>query len=277
MRTIKNYVSLLVILALLAFVPACVSTDAPAEGTTFKARITATGFTEPQEKITAVSPMEEVTTCSFVSETEAPVDKTTAIKSETEKDKYSSIKNALVQSFSRPTEYSSAVKTNPTTVSSTGTQRSSTAKEITTISAKEETVAKSAAIVIESSAPVFKTEPKTKTEKVKIAVNCRHAVAYGVQDIPQNGIILDTEVSYHPGDTAMDALKLALKEQDISINESHGYVKGIAGLNEKECGGSSGWMYMVNSETPMISADKYALSPDDVITFYYVTSYGDRV
>lgn len=128
-----------------------------------------------------------------------------------------------------------------------------------------------------STAQAQTTAPVSNTQTVKVKVNCRHAVEYGITNVPQNGIILDTEVVYCSGDTAMDVLKRALESDNIEIDENRGYVRGIAGLSEKDCGGSSGWMYMVNSESPMIASDKYSVAPGDTVTFYYVTNYGDSV
>lgn len=116
-----------------------------------------------------------------------------------------------------------------------------------------------------------------KPEKVRIIINCKHAVEYGTSAISQNGIILDTQVDYHNGDSAMDVLKRALSSTDISLDESRGYIREIGGLKEKDCGSSSGWMYMVNSESPMTSSDKYAVVSGDTVTFYYVTNYGETV
>lgn len=128
----------------------------------------------------------------------------------------------------------------------------------------------------ETSATVQETKQETKQETVKVIVSCRNAVKYGKTDVPQSGIILSTQVNFAQGDTALDVLKKALHENGIGINESRGYIKGIGGLNEKDCGGSSGWMYMVNSDTPMTPSGKYEVSPGDTVTFYYVTSYGDK-
>lgn len=114
-------------------------------------------------------------------------------------------------------------------------------------------------------------------EKIRITIDCSHAVKYGISTVPQSGIILDTQVVCRNGDTAMDVLKRALSSTDISLDESRGYVREIGGLKEKDCGSSSGWMYKVNSETPMTASDKYSVSSGDTVTFYYVTKYGDTV
>lgn len=181
------------------------------------------------------------------------------------------------------------------------TQKASTAKHTVTATKKE--TAK--AVVSEPSRPLRKEDVTTRKyiretvnvtensvsqadagssssvisehEKARVTVNCKHAAEYGISEVPQNGIMLDTQVPCRKGDTAMDVLKRALSSNNISIDESRGYVREIGGLREKDCGGSSGWMYTVNSESPMMSSDKYAVGPGDTITFYYVTNYGDTV
>ncbi len=85
----------------------------------------------------------------------------------------------------------------------------------------------------------------------------------------------DCEVPYTEGMTAMDALKAAAKLKGIEVDESHGYVRGIGGLYEKDCSGSSGWLYNVNGEYPNVACDKYTLNENDEITFIYTAEMGD--
>lgn len=113
--------------------------------------------------------------------------------------------------------------------------------------------------------------------RVRVTVNCRHAVDYGIDNLPQDGLILDTETDLHRGDTALSVLKRACSENNVSIVENHGYISSISDLKEKDCGGSSGWMYVVNGELIMASSASCTVNDGDNVTFYYVTTYGDSL
>lgn len=77
--------------------------------------------------------------------------------------------------------------------------------------------------------------------------------------------------TFNEGATPYDAL-CAL---GLSINarpSSYGtYVAAIGGLAEKEHGGTSGWMYSVNGETPNTACSNYILKNGDTVVWYYVT------
>ena len=75
------------------------------------------------------------------------------------------------------------------------------------------------------------------------------------------------------GATAFDALKALCDENGISLKyQRKTYIQGIAGLNEKDCGGSSGWTYRVNGELIKKPASSYTLQNGDVIEWRYVTN-----
>ena len=82
------------------------------------------------------------------------------------------------------------------------------------------------------------------------------------------------------GSTAYDVLKLACNAHGIRLtakSTSYGvYVVGINNLDEKDCGGASGWMYKVNGTVPMTSCGKYKMDSGDNLVFYYVCTGADR-
>ncbi len=51
-------------------------------------------------------------------------------------------------------------------------------------------------------------------------------------------------MEFEEGDTVMDVLK----RRGVDIDVSKGYVAGIDGLYEFDCGKNSGWMYRVNGK-----------------------------
>ena len=80
------------------------------------------------------------------------------------------------------------------------------------------------------------------------------------------------------GDTVFDALVSVCADYGITLTyQTKTYIQGIGGLMEKDCGGSSGWMYAVNGEVPMTAASKYTLADGDEVYWYYVTSYSDTI
>lgn len=123
------------------------------------------------------------------------------------------------------------------------------------------------------------TEKDDSVITVTVFCSCKNAVDYGIRDkkdyVPSDGIILNTTVTLKKGSSALDAIKEACLKGNAEIDENRGYIRGIGGLYEKDCGGASGWMYSVNGTFPNVSSDKYALSSDDRIEFHYTVKYGD--
>ncbi|MDK2781865.1 MAG: hypothetical protein PWR13_893 [Archaeoglobi archaeon] len=85
------------------------------------------------------------------------------------------------------------------------------------------------------------------------------------------------EAHYLPPDyrTALGALLKASELKGFSVDVSGGYVRGIGGIYEKSMGETSGWMYSVNGETPMVPASDYQLNAGDTLLWYFVRNYGD--
>lgn len=130
-------------------------------------------------------------------------------------------------------------------------------------------------------------QPPAETPKQNTAsftVDCKNAIDYGILEnpnfaglLPQNGIILsDGNVQFAEGESVMTVLKRALKAQKTVCQiTSGGYVKSIAGLSEKDCGETSGWMYRVNGELPNVSCKYYKLQAGDRVEFIYTCRMGD--
>lgn len=118
---------------------------------------------------------------------------------------------------------------------------------------------------------------QSKTITVTVAVNCKNALAAGA-DVPESGYIIGkTSVTLKNGQTVFDALEAACDKNGVSLTyQSKSYITGIGGLNEKDCGGASGWMYRVNGTNPMKAAAKYALKNGDTVEWYYVTDSNDK-
>ena len=126
------------------------------------------------------------------------------------------------------------------------------------------------------------TQADSSVITVSVYCSCKNAVNYGIRDkkdyasfIPEDGVLFNSTITVQEGSTAMDAIKSACLQSNVKIDEKRGYISGIGGLSEKACGGSSGWMYSVNSVFPNVSSDKYTLSSGDRIELHYTVKNGD--
>lgn len=121
------------------------------------------------------------------------------------------------------------------------------------------------------------TSKEKQTVTVTFSVSCKNALSYGA-DVPQSGYIIgQTQLTLKQGQTVFDALEAACEKNGVSLRyQSKSYITGIGGLNEKDCGGASGWMYRVNGTNPRKAASKYVLKDGDTVEWYYVTDSNDR-
>lgn len=90
-----------------------------------------------------------------------------------------------------------------------------------------------------------------------------------------DGVLLSpVKVYLDDGATAYDALKKACAENGIALNEKNSafgvYIVGIGGIDEKDCGSQSGWVYTVNGQSPSVGLSNYKMKNGDNLTFSYV-------
>lgn len=138
-----------------------------------------------------------------------------------------------------------------------------------------------------SAKPPVTTAAPSRQETVALAVTCHNAVANGIGGwpgysavVPENGVIFENAAfAFTPGETVMDVLKRALKEQKIALGEKRGYVRSINGLSEKLRGEQSfpqsGWLYRVNDTFPNVASDQYKLKAGDRVEWVYTCKPGD--
>lgn len=138
-----------------------------------------------------------------------------------------------------------------------------------------------------SARPPEPTAASPQQATVALSVTCHNAVANGIQNwpgysgvVPVGGVIYENgALAIVEGDTVLDALKQALKEQKIPLNEKHGYVRSINGLSEKLRGEQSfpqsGWLYQVNGVFPNAAAGQYKLQAGDRVEWVYTCKPGD--
>lgn len=92
--------------------------------------------------------------------------------------------------------------------------------------------------------------------------------------LPENGILLEKEVSFSEGENAYDVVLRTLQKEKLHYEaDSTKYFLGIGNLYAGDCGELSGWLYSVNGESPTVGASQYILQDGDVLRFYYVTMF----
>lgn len=126
---------------------------------------------------------------------------------------------------------------------------------------------------VSSDKGVMIPEEDTTPQKITVvmSINCENAVNYGYDIAPY--LLSNEAYTAEQGATAFDALKALCDENGISLKyQRKTYIQGIGGLNEKDCGGSSGWTYRVNDELIKKPASSFTLQNGDVIEWRYVTN-----
>lgn len=139
-----------------------------------------------------------------------------------------------------------------------------------------------------SASPESTTEPQEENKKNECSLTVTCAEVFSHMDklsesaarvIPADGIILQGNFEFTPGETAFDVLKRVCAEKKIHLDyvftPLYGtyYIRGIHNLYEFDCGDESGWMYSVNGVDPGCGCSNYKLSKDDQLRFYYTCEY----
>ena len=122
-----------------------------------------------------------------------------------------------------------------------------------------------------------------ESETVFVSINCE--TVKGKKDfIPEDGIILEkTEYVLRDGDSAFDIILRAAKHNKIQIEyegsaqNRNVYIEGINYIYEFDFGDLSGWVYMVNGETPNRGCSDYELSDGDIVEVVYTCSMGEDI
>lgn len=188
---------------------------------------------------------------------------------------------AAAKTSAAPTKAASTSSTTTTTKASTTTTATTKAAVTTTTTTKAAvttTQPQGGSIIV-----VDETTTRQQSEaNVSLLISCKTAVDYGIRErpgysgiIPENGIMLNVSVKLENGDTVMTLLVRTLRENNISLNKQGDYIRGIGGLNERDCGGTSGWLYSVNGVFPNSSMAGFKLSDGDSVNISYSVKNGD--
>ena len=108
----------------------------------------------------------------------------------------------------------------------------------------------------------------------------------GAEDyLPQDGVILaKTSISAYEGDSAFDVLRetarvyhIPVEYEGTAAGDEFAYIEGIAYLYEYDHGELSGWIFLVNGETPNVGCGAYRVADGDEIVWYYSKELGRDV
>lgn len=100
--------------------------------------------------------------------------------------------------------------------------------------------------------------------------------------VPDDGMVLTSEmVNFEEGDTIMNVLKKAAKQQNVVIDFEAGaqsstgssFIKGINQIYNGDCGAMSGWMYKVNGEWAEVPADQMKAEKQQNIEWVFICDY----
>lgn len=146
------------------------------------------------------------------------------------------------------------------------TTKTKNTKETTTASKNESTV---------QTAENQTTEAKQE-QSCEFLISCKTVLSnksalQSNYQVPAGGKIYEKKMEFEEGDTVMDVLK----RTGVDIDVSKGYVAGIDGLYEFDCGKNSGWMYRVNGKFPNYMAGKCKLHDGDKVEWLYTCVRGD--
>lgn len=218
----------------------------------------------------------QITTAAKESATQTEAAKTTSKKEKNEKKKD---KKKLQKSKknSKKTKSSTAKKkeTSTTTVKKKKVKKKKTKEKTTkTKNTKETTTASKNESTVQT-AENQTTEAKQE-QSCEFLISCKTVLSnksalQSNYQVPAGGKIYEKKMEFEEGDTVMDVLK----RTGVDIDISKGYVAGIDGLYEFDCGKNSGWMYRVNGKFPNYMAGKCKLHDGDKVEWLYTCVRGD--
>lgn len=129
-----------------------------------------------------------------------------------------------------------------------------------------------------STPPASQEPPKPATISVSFSIDCVNAVNYGNEtalSLSSSGYLLSTQLTLSPGATVYDALMASGAPVNGASSAMGFYVSALYSLQEKACGPTSGWLYLVNGSQPSASCSSYSLSDGDVVQWRYSVNPGD--
>ena len=221
----------------------------------------------------------QITTAAKENATQTEAAKTISKKEKNEKKKDKK-KSQKSKKNSKKTKNSTAKKkeTSTTTAKKKKVKKKKTKEKTTKTKNTKETTKTTTASKNESTAQTAEnqtTEAKQE-QSCEFLISCKTVLSnksalQSNYQVPAGGKIYEKKMEFEEGDTVMDVLK----RTGVDIDISKGYVAGIDGLYEFDCGKNSGWMYRVNGKFPNYMAGKCKLHDGDKVEWLYTCVRGD--
>lgn len=221
----------------------------------------------------------QITTAAKENATQTEAAKTTSKKEKNEKKKDKK-KSQKSKKNSKKTKSSTAKKkeTSTTTAKKKKVKKKKTKEKTTKTKNTKETTKTTTASKNESTVQTAEnqtTEAKQE-QSCEFLISCKTVLSnksalQSNYQVPAGGKIYEKKMEFEEGDTVMDVLK----RTGVDIDISKGYVAGIDGLYEFDCGKNSGWMYRVNDKFPNYMAGKCKLHDGDKVEWLYTCVRGD--
>ena len=223
----------------------------------------------------------QITTAAKETETTTEAAKTTSKKeekNEKKKDKKKSQKKNKKNSKKTKSSTAKKKETSATTAKKKTVKKKKTKEKTTKTKNTKETTKTTTASKNESTVQTAEnqtTEAKQE-QSCEFLISCKTVLSnksalQSNYQVPVGGKIYEKKMEFEEGDTVMDVLK----RTGVDIDISKGYVAGIDGLYEFDCGKNSGWMYRVNGKFPNYMAGKCKLHDGDKVEWLYTCVRGD--
>lgn len=222
----------------------------------------------------------QITTAAKENETQTEAAKTTSKKEKKNEKKKDKKKSQKSKKNSKKTKNSTAKKkeTSTTTAKKKKVKKKKTKEKTTKTKNTKETTKTTTASKNESTVQTAEnqtTEAKQE-QSCEFLISCKTVLSnksalQSNYQVPAGGKIYEKKMEFEEGDTVMDVLK----RTGVDIDVSKGYVAGIDGLYEFDCGKNSGWMYRVNGKFPNYMAGKCKLHDGDKVEWLYTCVRGD--
>ena len=130
------------------------------------------------------------------------------------------------------------------------------------------------------------SQPETpQSNTVTVSISCKTALSYTGDlglSLPEDGMLLENARWEFTGSaTVWDAFQAVCNANGIkyftTTSWSGEYIREIAGLAEKACGSSSGWVYYLNGQFSSRGISQQTLQDGDSIQFAYTVIPGDSI
>ena len=118
------------------------------------------------------------------------------------------------------------------------------------------------------------SEPAMEETPVVNPVSLEFSLLDGEDDLELEGFeeIIDDPFIAEEGSSVLEATQLYCMSHDISISvdRSKGYVTEIAGLTEGDYDKQTGWVFTVNGEMGMLTAEEQIIEEGDKIAWEFI-------